>query len=78
MDIVEAVELIRGPQGSNVNLTILRDFKEGDNSKEEKLNIEIVRGEIVLKETRLDTSYEPYGDGIIGDLASFFLLSRFQ
>lgn len=71
MDIVEAVELIRGPQGSNVNLTILRDFKEGDVSKEEKLSIEIVRGEIVLKETRLDTSYEPYGDGIIGVLHLF-------
>lgn len=71
MDIVEAVELIRGPQGSNVNLTVLRDIKEGDSSKEDKLTIEIVRGEIVLKESRLETSYEPFGDGIIGILHLF-------
>jgi carboxyl-terminal processing protease len=71
MDIVEAVELIRGPQGSNVNLTVLRESKEGDQTKEEKLVVEIVRGEIVLKETRLDTSYEPYGDGIIAVLHLF-------
>ena len=71
MDIVEAVELIRGPQGSNVTLTILRENKEGELSKEEKLNVEIVRGEIVLKESRLDASYEPYGDGIIAILHLF-------
>ncbi|MBI3236975.1 MAG: PDZ domain-containing protein, partial [Chlamydiales bacterium] len=65
MDIVEAVELIRGPQGSNVILTVLRDLKEGDLSREEKLDIEIVRGEVVLKETRLESYYEPYGDGVI-------------
>lgn len=71
MDIVEAVELIRGPQGSNVNLTVLREIKEGDQNREEKLNVEIVRGEIVLKESRLETSYEPYGDGIIAVLHLF-------
>ena len=71
MDIVEAVELIRGPQGSNVNLTVLRETKEGDQTREEKLNVEIVRGEIVLKESRLETSYEPYGDGIIAVLHLF-------
>ncbi|MBS0603697.1 MAG: PDZ domain-containing protein [Verrucomicrobia bacterium] len=68
MDIVEAVELIRGPQGSNVHLTVLRETKDGDLSKEDKLNIEIVRGEIVLKESRLETTYEPYGDGVIAVL----------
>lgn len=71
MDIIEAVELIRGPQGSNVTLTFLREAKEGELSKEEKLVVELVRGEIVLKETRLNTTYEPYGDGIIGILHLF-------
>lgn len=71
MDIVEAVELIRGPQGSNVTLTILRELKDGEITMEEKLNIEIVRGEIVLKESRLDASYETYGDGIIAILHLF-------
>jgi carboxyl-terminal processing protease len=71
MDIVEAVELIRGPQGSNVNLTVLRDSKEANHTREEKLSIDIVRGEIVLKESRLETTYEPYGDGIIAILHLF-------
>lgn len=71
MDIVEAVELIRGPQGSNVNLTLLRESKDGGQTREEKLNIDIVRGEIVLKESRLETTYEPYGDGIIAILHLF-------
>ncbi len=30
-----------------------------------------MRGEVVLKESRLETSYEPYGDGIIGILHLF-------
>lgn len=69
MDIVEAVEHIRGPQGSSVLLTILRE-----KDTEEKLNIEIVRDEIVLKESRIESSYEPYGDGVIGvmHLYSFY------
>ncbi len=71
MDIVEAVELIRGPQGSNVVLTVLRETKDGDISKEDKLDIEIVRGEVVLKETRLESYYEPYGDGVIAILHLF-------
>jgi carboxyl-terminal processing protease len=71
MDIVEAVELIRGPQGSNVNLTILREVKEGDESKEEKFVVEIVRDEIVLKESRYETSYEPYGDGVVAILTLY-------
>ncbi len=71
MDITEAVELIRGPQGSNVILTVLRELKDSDATKEEKLNVEIVRGEIVLKESRLETTYEPYGDGIIAVLHLF-------
>ena len=71
MDILEAVQLIRGPQGSNVILTVLRETKNGDLSKEEKFDFEIVRGEVVLKETRLESYYEPYGDGIIAILHLF-------
>ncbi len=72
MDIVEAVELIRGPQGSSVLLTILRErAEEGAASHEEKLEIDLVRGEVVLKETRLETTYEPYGDGVIAILHLF-------
>lgn len=80
MEITEAVELIRGPQGSSIVLTILRDVKNSDTGliKEEKHEIEIVRGEVVLKESRLETIFEPYGDGVIGilHLFSFYQDSR--
>jgi carboxyl-terminal processing protease len=70
MDIVEAVELIRGQQGTPVTLTVLRELDK-EKKTEDKLEIEIVRGEVVLKETRLETSFEPFGDGSIGILHLF-------
>ncbi len=73
MEITEAVELIRGPQGSTILLTILRDNKdlETGQTREEKHDIQITRGEIVLKESRLETTIEPYGDGVIGIIHLF-------
>lgn len=71
MDILSAVELIRGKEGTPVKLTIIREIGEGEDKKEEKHNITIVRGEVVLKETRFETSYEPYGDGVIAYLRLF-------
>ena len=71
MDIVEAVSLIRGPQGSSVDLTILRETKEADNTKEETLKVSLIRSEVVLKESRFETCYEPYGDGVIATLQLF-------
>jgi carboxyl-terminal processing protease len=71
MDIISAVELIRGKEGSPVKLTVIREIGEGEQKKEEKHNITIVRGEVVLKETRFETSYEPYGNGVIAYLKLF-------
>lgn len=71
MDIVEAVELIRGPKGTAVTLTILREFGEETSKKTEKLDIEIIRDEIVLKETRFESETVPYGDGVIGHIRLF-------
>jgi carboxyl-terminal processing protease len=69
MDIVDAVELIRGEENTPVTLTVIREVPvEGDKKKEEKLDITIKRGEVVLKETRYSSSYEPFGNGIIGYL----------
>lgn len=67
LDITEAVELVRGPQGTPVLLTILRKTDEGT----EKLEIELIRGEIVLEESRLETQVEPFGDGAILTLRLF-------
>ncbi|MGE5196287.1 MAG: S41 family peptidase, partial [Anaerolineae bacterium] len=71
MEITEAVELIRGPQGTPVQLTLLREIGEENDRHEEKLEIEITRGEVVLKESRFEISYEPYGDGVIAILHLF-------
>lgn len=68
MDIVDAVELMRGEENTPVVLTILRETGEGDSKKEEKLDITIYRGEVVFKEHRYESSYEPFGDGVIAYL----------
>ncbi|MBI3508960.1 MAG: PDZ domain-containing protein, partial [Chlamydiia bacterium] len=67
LDIIEAVEKIRGEKGTTVQLSVLREIE----GKLEKLEIPIVRGEIVLEEARLETSSEPYGDGVIAYLRLF-------
>ncbi len=66
MDITEAVELIRGPQGSSVILTLVR---ETQSSKDEKFELIIVRDEIVLTESRFSSRIEPFGSGVIGYIA---------
>lgn len=71
MDITEAVEMIRGEEGTAVNLTILRESYHENNKEEEKLDIEITRGEVVLTESRYASSYEPFGDGIIAHISLF-------
>lgn len=68
MDIIDAVDLIRGEENTPVVLTVIREVEEGDQKKEEKIDISIPRGEVVLKESRFESSYEPFGDGVIGYL----------
>ncbi len=68
MDIVDAVELIRGEANTPVVLTVIRETNEGDEKKEDKLDVTIPRGEVVLKETRYESSVEPFGDGAIAYL----------
>ncbi len=65
LDIEDAVKLIRGPAGTSVSLTFLR---QKENVQDEKFDVKIVRGEIVLKEKRFNATYEPFGRGVIGIL----------
>lgn len=69
MDITDAVELIRGEENTPVVLTLIRE-EEGSNQQkiEKKIDITILRGQVVLKETRYEASYEPFGDGAIAYL----------
>jgi len=71
MEITEAVELIRGEKGTPVLLTILRETTEGESKQTEKSEIELIRNEVVLDETRLESNVEPYGDGVIATLKLF-------
>lgn len=67
MDCADAVQLIRGEENTPVVLTIIREIIDPDNGKrEEKLDITILRGEVVFKEARFKSSTEPFGDGEIG------------
>lgn len=73
MEISEAVELIRGEQGTPVRLTVLRESGSSNdtNRQIEKIEIELIRNEIVLEESRLETNVEPYGNGVIANLKLF-------
>lgn len=77
LDLTEAVELIRGPAGTDVTITFAR---KNEQKEDYIFNVKITRNEIVLKESRLDPSYEPYGDGIIGilKLFSFYQDNRYS
>ena len=81
MEQKDAINLIRGEEGSSVTLTIVRekaapdsDEQNSEQKKEEILDITIVRGEVIFKETRFDKEIEPYGDGVIAciKLYSFY------
>ncbi|HEV8052645.1 MAG TPA: S41 family peptidase [Parachlamydiaceae bacterium] len=71
MDIIDAVDLIRGEENTPVTLTVIRESGTDDEKKEEKLNIILKRAEVVLKESRYETSFVPYGDGVIGYVRLF-------
>lgn len=68
MDIVDAVELIRGEEHTPVNLTVIREVKENDHTSEQQLDVTIRRGRVVLTESRYSTNHEPFGGSAIGYL----------
>lgn len=68
LDILEGVEKIRGNKGTSVKLTVLR---ESENDKTEKLEIEIIRDEVVVEDTRFQITHSPFADGIIAKVRLF-------
>ncbi len=71
LDISEAVDLIRGEKGTPVCLKVLRESRVGEETKTEMLEVDLVRGEVVLEESRLESNFEPFGDGVIAHLRLF-------
>ncbi|SCA58531.1 hypothetical protein AB751O23_AE_00030 [Chlamydiales bacterium SCGC AB-751-O23] len=83
MESKDSVTLIRGEEGSSVVLTIVREktllddesiVSSPEHKKEEILDITIIRGEVIFKDTRFEKDIEPYGDGAIAciKLYSFY------
>ncbi len=70
MDIQDAVELIRGKEGTTVSLKVVREEDGPDDKpkKEQVLDLIVPRGEVVLKDTRYESNVEPYGNGVIAYL----------
>lgn len=80
MDIADFVRMVRGEAGSEVALTLLREIGKGEEKREECLDVVLTRGEVLFKETRIESSYQPFGDGVIGCIAlySFYQDERFS
>jgi carboxyl-terminal processing protease len=68
LDITEVVDMIRGQEGTPVTLRVVREIGDGEQKQQELRNIRIPRGEVVLKETRLETDLEPFADGAIAHI----------
>ena len=77
MEITDSVDMIRGPEGTSLTLTIIRKDEKGSHKT---IDISLERGEVLLKETRLKSFVEPYGDGFIGycRLFSFYQDKQFS
>ncbi|MCB1180674.1 MAG: PDZ domain-containing protein [Chlamydiia bacterium] len=63
LSIFDVVELIRGPEGTKVTLTVIRQ-----NQEEILMQIPITRGEVVIKEARLESNTIPYGNGVLAHI----------
>jgi len=68
LDGLEVVERIRGNDDSEVTLTILREVASGEERHVDTKDIRVKRGEVIIKEARVQSSVEPYGDGVIACL----------
>ncbi len=66
MDISDVVSMIRGPENTPVVLTVVR--KAADGKGEEKLDVTVNRGEVVLNEARYKATLFPFGKGVIAVL----------
>lgn len=64
----EVMQLIRGKNGTTVNLTLKRIGPQGGGFGDRIINVQLVRKPIFLNDDRVQVSYETFGNGIIGKI----------
>ncbi len=69
LDGLEVVEKIRGKDESEVTLTVLREVKSAEDKQVETKDIKVQRGEVIIKDARVQSSVEAFGDGVIANLS---------
>lgn len=80
IDSIDAVSKIQGEKGSSVTLTVLRETDKLEEKVVEKIDVTLVRDEIVIEELRVKGSAVPFGDGVIGvfTLYSFYQTQNYS
>lgn len=68
LDGSEVVERIRGPEGSEVILTVLREIVQEDIKYTERREVRVKRSQVIMKEARVESGVEAFGDGVICNL----------
>lgn len=63
----KVLEILRGDEGSKVELGILRK----DAGQEKTLLVDLYREKMVIDDKRVDISSEPFGDGVIGKITLY-------
>lgn len=66
--IEHIMEMLRGKNGSKVSLTLQRLVDEGAKKINKTFNIQLTRESIFVNEDRVQSSYETFGNGIIGKI----------
>ena len=64
----KVLEVLRGENGTKTVLGIVRESPE---KQRQFFRVELMRSHITLDDKRVDISYEPYGDGIIGKITLY-------
>ncbi len=62
------MEFLRGKKGTSVTLILGREQNLGNGGAGKRIDVNLTRAPIAVNEDRVDTSYEKFGDGIIGKI----------
>lgn len=63
----KVLDLLRGNEGSKTKLGLMRSKRGG----KEFLHVDLVRAKMTLDDKRVDVSWEPFGDGVIGKITLY-------